>query len=220
MQAVVAIHDVNPVYEDRIKRLRDMLVGFGVKKYTYCVVPFFHGVEKLRLDKNPSFVSFLKKEKKDIALHGYTHLKVNHFSEEEFFRMSYQAAAKRIKDGLSIFRKVKIKPSGFVAPVWVASQGTVLAAEGAGFNYATWGNKIFSFKRQREAITNVVIRGNVLTIPSTVMSLIEIAKGDTLQLAFHPTDSILKVELLEELLTLIESKGYKLTDYNSFALSK
>ena len=220
MKAVVAIHDVHPLNHEKIKSLRKTLRGLGVKKLTYCVIPIFHGVEEYRIDKNPSFAGFLRKGGEDIAIHGLTHLKISHLSEEEFFRLPYQSAAGKLKEGLAILKRAGLKPNGMIPPVWVASPGTILAAKDAGLNYAVSGNRIFSFKKKKEIPTNVAIRGNLLTIPSTVLSLMEIAKGDTIQVAFHPNDTHLKEEILEELLSLIESKGYEITDYNSFALSE
>jgi predicted deacetylase len=118
------------------------------------VVPDFHGRHPLR--SFPRFVDKLfawKARGCDLWLHGYTHedspeaapvrgpsqwfeSRFLTAGEGEFHRLDFDAARKRLNQGLAVFADVLgLRPEGFVPPAWLTNRQADRAIAAAGFAF-------------------------------------------------------------------------------------
>ncbi len=148
----VTLHDVSPRYEKTIMRIHDALVELGAARYSMLVVPDFWG--KWPLEDSPGFCEWLRDlsaEGTEMILHGYHHydsigshgavdrVRSAFFTrgEGEFLGLDRQAAAELLKKGKDELERIlEIDITGFTAPAWLYSTGTLKALSETGFTYA------------------------------------------------------------------------------------
>ncbi|HOP26266.1 MAG TPA: polysaccharide deacetylase family protein [Candidatus Sabulitectum sp.] len=155
----VSLHDVTPVLEKRSRRLVDIAMEYAGTSFTVLLVPDFHS--RGRLDRFPQFCTWLRELRDmgvEFALHGCTHLGGGRFltsGEGEFLGMSAKEAAKRVSEGKAIFQDAMgEEPSGFTAPAWIYSAGTMEALGGYPFQWVETRSSLrFSTgKRERSPV--------------------------------------------------------------------
>jgi predicted deacetylase len=128
----VSIHDVSPFYFKEIKIIFRELEKFQVSRFNILITPYWD--DKYLISKNKEFVKLLKSkitENTPIVLHGYNHKSISKslskigkslgtgFDYLEFKSLSAEETEKKIKEGLNLLKKVfKVKPKGFVPPMW------------------------------------------------------------------------------------------------------
>lgn len=144
---LVSLHDVNPVMEEYSKRMADVIMETAGPCFTMLVVPDYHS--RGRLDRFPGFCSWLREMQGlgvEIAQHGFRHLdsskrkslsgKLLTHGEGEFSTVTAEEARKRIEQGYEILSEVLgAEPSGFTAPAWLYSRGTLEALKGFSFRW-------------------------------------------------------------------------------------
>lgn len=148
----VTLHDVSPRHEKTIMRIHDELVELGVTRYSMLVVPDFWG--KWPLEDSPAFCEWLRELSAagtEMILHGYYHrdsigshgfvdrVRSALFTrgEGEFLGLACQAAAELLEKGKNDLERIlKTDITGFTAPAWLYSRGTLEALSKGGFTYA------------------------------------------------------------------------------------
>ncbi len=142
---LVSLHDVTPAMEDRSKRMVEMIMEETGPSFTMLVVPDYHSAG--RLDRFPEFCSWLRELHSlgvEMAQHGFTHLDFSvrkslsgRFltgGEGEFSTTDEKQAKKRIGEGFSVLSDaLGCEPTGFTAPAWLYSRGTLEALKSFSF---------------------------------------------------------------------------------------
>lgn len=136
----IAIHDVAPATWPQCERLLALTDALGAPPVTLLVVPDFHG--RGRVDRAPAFLRAVEQRRArgdEIALHGYFHRdgapaprsplawlrrRALTAGEGEFADLGVTDAATRLRLGLDLFANCGWNVEGFVAPAWLASDGT------------------------------------------------------------------------------------------------
>ena len=150
---VVSLHDVALSTWDVSRKIVDDLGRRGVRTSSLLVVPDYHH-QGLATAHRP-FVSWLRQLEADgheIVIHGYFHerearaeeslfdrfvTRVYTQGEGEFFDLAYDEAFRRITSARDDFRRVGLKPYGFIAPAWLLNAEGERAARDAGMEYTT-----------------------------------------------------------------------------------
>jgi len=172
---IVSFHDLHPGSRAACDKFLETLREHGVPRATLLVVPCWHGAPPCSED--PEFAAWLRDraaEGHEICLHAFRHVAGavtgnavqramgRHYTagEGEFYQMSRDDAAVRLRAGLEIItRGCGVPVWGFTAPAWLLSDGGRAALRAAGFHYTTrWG--------QVELLQN----GGVLPAPVLVWS--------------------------------------------------
>ena len=128
---LLSIHDASPFFLKELKIIFRELDKLKVSRYNILITPLWDN--KYNIDKNPEFIKLIKRHSLNsrIALHGYTHMsdsgpykflgKITGLGSEylEFDNISEKETEDKIKKGLKLLKKAfKIKPEGFVPPMW------------------------------------------------------------------------------------------------------
>jgi predicted deacetylase len=142
---VVAVHDVTPVHDDRIRRILALFGRVGIARPALFVVPDWHG--EGNLERHPAFVDMLLERQAagaEVFLHGHRHDEVGHerslrehlhvfgrtARSAEFLVIGRDEAARRMDRGLEMFGRLGLEAIGFVPPAWIFGASTrALAAE-------------------------------------------------------------------------------------------
>jgi len=131
---LVAIHDVTPAHDERVRRIMQLLAECGVDQYAMLVVPQWHGAWEV--PQHPDFARLLQERAAagaEIFLHGLRHDEVgiprawrHHLQaygrtrgEGEFMALSPAEAGARLDRGLEVLRQSGLNPVGFVPPAWL-----------------------------------------------------------------------------------------------------
>lgn len=131
---LVAVHDVTPAHDDRVRRILHLLDDAGVARYALLVVPQWHG--DWELPRHGEFAALLRERAAggaEVFLHGLRHDERgtrrswhHHLQafgrtdgEGEFLALSPTEAGARMDRGLEILRGSGLEPVGFVPPAWL-----------------------------------------------------------------------------------------------------
>jgi predicted deacetylase len=147
---LAAIHDVGPLFESEVDRLRDLLLArLPEDRVAMLVVPCHWG--RAPIVPGSPFARRLRawaEAGTEMFVHGWFHkddsfhigatarFKARHLtaSEGEFLGLGAQAARERMEAGRSLIEEVTGRPvAGFVAPAWLYGRGAMRAAAEAGF---------------------------------------------------------------------------------------
>ena len=149
----VVLHDVAPSTWPDCIRILAMLDELRATPLTLLIVPQFH--QGCRIDDDADFVAAIRQRVvrgDEIALHGYFHRdtaakpttlsqwfrrRVMTAGEGEFAGMDRSEANARIVRGLKLFQRLGWHAQGFVAPAWLASDGTLAALSTTGLRYTS-----------------------------------------------------------------------------------
>lgn len=219
---LASIHDVSPYHEARLERLVPLVeAAVGPGRFAMLVVPDFHRTASL--GDNPGFAHKLRHWAEagcEIFLHGYTHCDESEHrtfadrmkaggltaDEGEFLGLDYSDAIRKLSAGRKLLEDLIGRPvSGFVAPAWLYSRGSLKALRDQGFTLAEDHFRVWN--PQNGA---VLTRGPVLTYASRSRSrlvssilwsriaTVALARARTVRIAVHPHDveaSVLRREI-------------------------
>jgi predicted deacetylase len=161
----IAVHDVAPATWPQCTVLLDLLADLRCAAITLLVVPDYHG--RGRIADAPQIVRAIDRCVEygaEVALHGYFHLdgepsprnaldwlrrRVLTAGEGEFSALSAAAAAGRIERGRRELADLGWPVRGFVAPAWLASEGTWQALREAQLGYTATHRALFALDGMR-----------------------------------------------------------------------
>jgi predicted deacetylase len=154
----ISLHDVAPATLDECRDVLDFLDTLNAGPVALLVVPDYHG--RGRVDRDPAFVSFVDariRRGDEVVLHGLRHVdsaplglgvrewlerRVYTAGEGEFSRLDTATARRALLRGLAILRGAGWHPTGFVAPAWLMSPGTLEALEDLPFRYCSTRSEV------------------------------------------------------------------------------
>ncbi len=171
---VVSIHDVAPPVVSQVREILGQLRAAGIGSTSLLVIPNFQG--KWPIDQHPDFCKWLHERRQagdEIVLHGYEHVEVKApksvvekiqnrvctVGEGEFLSLSYAEARERLEWGLATFRKADLHTTGFVAPSWLMSAGTLDAIRDLGIQYTNTYVQFTDLRSGRTAIAPSLVFG-------------------------------------------------------------
>lgn len=131
---LVAIHDVTPAHDDRVRRILRLVAEAGVTQYALLVVPQWHG--DWDLHRHPEFTGLLRERAAagaEVFLHGLRHdeqgVRRSWYhnlrawgrtdGEGEFLALPPAEAGSRLDRGLEMLHQAGLEPVGFVPPAWL-----------------------------------------------------------------------------------------------------
>jgi predicted deacetylase len=170
MKLLVSIHDVSPATAPRVQQLWARCAARGIWP-ALLVVPNWHG--EWPLDRYPHFVRWLRRrceQGAEIFLHGERHDESGlrrrwpqalsawgrTANEAEFLTLNETQARERIERGAALLRSLGLDPVGFVAPAWLAKEGTARAAAACGLVIGEDERYVFLYRRQTRLASPVV----------------------------------------------------------------
>lgn len=172
---LVSIHDVGPLSEGAVDRLRDLLARHvSEDRLALLVVPDYWG--EAPLTPGSPFATRLRgwaESGADVFVHGWFHkdlathqgtiarLKASHMTagEGEFLGLDRATALDRMERGRALIEDVTgRKVTGFIAPAWLYGDGALAALAEAGFALAEDHWKVW-----QPVTGRVLVRGPVLT---------------------------------------------------------
>ena len=236
-QIVVSLHDVAPATAELSRRWLELLETLGVRASLLVIPGRWNGQE---LSHSPAFVDWLHAAESrghEIVQHGLLHTRDNNFTStskrsrvgqllgrgcQEFWELPYEEAFKRLIHGKSMMTKCGFHATGFVAPAWMMSEGTLDALRDTGFQYTN--NHTHLINTQTGAKKFVVVTSqrprSLLSLPGVAVTN-GIAKyaesqGKPLRIAIHPAD-LMSPRLREanlKLITQFLSRGYVSMTYD------
>src|SRR5438093_1289255 len=209
---LVSIHDVSPCFQRQIDFLYDQLRGaLGSASLAMLVVPNFW--RRAPIAEAPYFVQKLRQWADagvEMMLHGWVHrddqrhagagnaFKARYLTagEGEFLGLSRADATHRLRDGRLALEDATGRPvSGFVAPAWLYSPGTLQALGEQGFRIAEDHWRIWDpATGQRLAFAPVITwasRSKLRTAASLALARLApplLESVDVARLAVHPGD--------------------------------
>jgi len=203
---VISVHDVAPSTFQLSKRAVRRMEQFGATCSLLVVPGPWNGAS---LSDSPKFIDWLhdcEARGHEIVQHGYTHEKLSAPSWSrvqsailtrgcnEFHSLGYSEAIRRMELGLKQLINYDFAPTGFVPPGWLASEGTVQAANDLGFAYLTTRTRFLHLvARQSHTIPAWSHRPNsTLSFAGALWWQIgttsRLLMPNSLRLALHPGD--------------------------------
>lgn len=189
-------------------RLWELCAGQGVMP-ALLVVPNWHG--QWPLEDHPRFLEWLRaraSEGAEIVLHGERHDEAGlrrgprdqwrawgrTDNEGEFLTLDGTAAQARLIGGLARLRQLRLEPTGFVPPAWLAREATYQAAAAAGLSFSE-DHRCVRLLRTGRRVRSPVVRWSARTPTRAWGSVAVAAARSVLQrrsrwprIAFHPGD--------------------------------
>lgn len=216
--ALLSLHDVSPAFEDDVVKSCDRLSDLGLESFTLLVTPFYGMKMSNSLEKNGIFSKYLQSLGLELSLHGYSHLSKSG-TGDEFSRIALDRAMVRLRSGFNAIEKtLKLKPSGFVPPLWQAPLKMVDAAREVGFSYCVIGNKLYSFADSRAFTTARCLISEGSANTSFVDSVVELELGGAVQVGVHPLDYRVN-KVFELLVDMKDRLGYRFVGYLDYLRS-
>lgn len=236
-QIVVSLHDVAPATAELSRRWLELLETLGVRASLLVIPGRWNGQE---LSQSPAFVDWLHAAESrghEIVQHGLWHARDKKFAStsrrsqvgqllgrgcQEFWELPYEEAFRRLIQGKSIMAKCGFQATGFVAPAWMMSEGTLDALRDTGFHYTNTHTHLINTQtgaRRLVVVTSQRPR-SFLSLPGVAVTngiakYVE-SRGKPLRIAIHPAD-LMSPRLREANLKLIIqflSRGYDSVTYD------
>ncbi len=228
----ITLHDVSPRHEKTIMQIHDVLVDLGAARYSMLVVPDFWG--EWPLEDSPGFCEWLRDLSAggtEMILHGYHHydsigshgaidrVRSALFTrgEGEFLGLDFSAAAELLSKGKNELERIlKTDVTGFTAPAWLYSKGTLKALSEIGFTYAesrwrTW-NPLTGDTYLRVPVVNYAGGGSLKRWVADLWvtsSGVVLGGARTVRFAIHPADfenEITRGKITKHLETLLRKR--------------
>lgn len=210
--AIVAVHDASPQYLSKIPKIDDFLRGEKIDDFSYLIIPRFRDKDSQDISEHETFAEIMEGTGQELVMHGYTHS--NLLIEDEFFT-TYKSAWHKILMARKIFKRCfGYVPKGFIPPMWMISKGALKAVRDAGFDYTSSNKYFYDFRAGTAFRSTLVIRGSVMSVPSTFNALFR--RKPLVEIALHPQDTLPKRKLLKVLINYLKKKGYTFLSYKSF----
>ncbi len=228
----LAVHDVSPAHFDTLRKIHSAMVELGAVRYSMLVVPDYHG--RWPLEEFPDFCRWLRELEEngvEMVLHGCRHegsgnrlstadrIRSSLFtrSEGEFMGLDEKAAEKLLQKGReTLKRTLDIEVSGFVAPAWLYSRGTIAALAKTGFIFAENRWRIWTPRTGRTILRMPAVNysgGGLLK--RFIAALWVMASGiilggsETVRFAVHPCDfedDVIRNTVMKRLKTLLSKR--------------
>ena len=236
-QIVVSLHDVAPATAELSRRWLDLLETLGVRASLLVIPGRWNGQE---LSKSPAFVDWLHAAESrghEIVQHGLLHTRDKNFAStskrsrigqllgrgcQEFWELPYEEAFQRLIHGKSIMTKCGFHATGFVAPAWMMSEGTLDALRDTGFQYTNNHTHLINTQTGEKKFVVVTSQRprSLLSLPGVAVTngiakYVE-SQGKPLRIAIHPAD-LMSPRLREanlKLITQFLSRGYVSMTYD------
>jgi len=210
--AIVAVHDVAPKYLDKVEKIDEFLRKQSIDDFSYLIIPRLHDKGSQEITEHEAFADIMRGTGQELVLHGLTHM--NLFLEDEFFT-NYDNARQKLMEGKKIFKECfGYPPKGFIPPMWTISKAALTAVGDGGFKYTSSNKYFYDLRDKIRFRSTLVVRGNVMTVPSTFNTLFR--RRPLVEVALHPKDTLPKRRLLKILLNFLRRKGYDFLSYESF----
>jgi uncharacterized protein len=208
---IVSLHDVAPSTFALIRQQVEELAALGVNQTSLLVIPYHHGIKKLEDDS--ALCSWLFKQQElghEMVLHGWEHRIPNSKGtsnastwfyenlytsrEAEFLNLNRQEASQLIGEGLDMFRKLGLKPEGFIAPAWLMNPDVEHAAREHKLLYTNTISELIQLPTNRRVRTRSCVwstragwrRGCSLIWNRFLFQKLQSA--DPLRISLHPND--------------------------------
>jgi uncharacterized protein len=236
-QIVVSLHDVAPATAELSRRWLELLESLGVRASLLVIPGRWNGQE---LSKSPAFVDWLHAAESrghEIVQHGLLHTRDKNFAStskrarigqllgrgcQEFWELPYEEAFQRLIHGKSIMTKCGFHATGFVAPAWMMSEGTLDALRDTGFQYTNNHTHLINTQTGEKKFVVVTSQRprSLLSLPGVAVTngiakYVE-SQGKPLRIAIHPAD-LMSPRLREanlKLITQFLSRGYVSMTYD------
>jgi hypothetical protein len=141
---------------------------------------------------------------------------------QEFWELPYEEAFQRLIHGKSIMTKCGFHATGFVAPAWMMSEGTLDALRDTGFQYTNNHTHLINTQTGEKKFVVVTSQRprSLLSLPGVAVTngiakYVE-SRGKPLRIAIHPAD-LMSPRLREanlKLITQFLSRGYVSMTYD------
>ena len=212
---IVSLHDVTPAHRDRLERAERFLAAWGISQATYLLVPDFHGIAVA--DGSEHFVDWCRASRPFAVqwfLHGYFHservdppprarldligrvvarLLSDH--EAEFGALRGVQLLERLHAGIRVFEGcLGTRPTGFVAPAWLADDELIPALTTLGFSFTENHRRVFQLQTGWSRAVPVITwatRTVVRRYGSLAVSALQRriwARQPVVRIALHPHD--------------------------------
>lgn len=236
---IVSLHDVAP---GSFAASRKWMELFDSQKIAVSMLVIPGSWSGTSLSEDVLFQNWLKdvvKNKHEIVLHGYSHqakiklpfrpLKTLSGAVlargcEEFWTLSQDEAQVRLKSGLAVLGQLGFKPSGFIAPGWLASKETVNALRLMSFGYTNSHFLVRDLARDKKFFAPVVCQRTGATSSRLVLRLTHILANVLgflrlpIRIAVHPDDlhdPIIRAGIIR-IVDRALARGYESVTYEKF----
>jgi peptidoglycan/xylan/chitin deacetylase (PgdA/CDA1 family) len=214
-----------------------VLETLGVRASLLVIPGRWNGQE---LSQSPAFVDWLHAAESrghEIVQHGLLHTRDKNFAStskrarigqllgrgcQEFWELPYEEAFQRLIHGKSIMTKCGFHATGFVAPAWMMSEGTLDALRDTGFQYTNNHTHLINTQTGEKKFVVVTSQRprSLLSLPGVAVTngiakYVE-SQGKPLRIAIHPAD-LMSPRLREanlKLITQFFSRGYVSMTYD------
>ncbi len=185
---LISVHDIIPSAENDVVSTLDWLQEIGIANPTLLITPFHSMKSANSFEKCPLFIEYLLSLRNEISLHGYSH-QTKSGSPAEFQRMPRERMQSRLLLGITLMKKYfKIRPYGFIPPMWLAPKGLAKIFEELGMKYIAIGSEIhFAGASAPLSASSLIISQGVNRLNLSDVTL-ELELGGSIQLAIHPLD--------------------------------
>lgn len=216
---IVSIHDVSPIFLDRIRKIVSVLDSLQIRERTLAVIPNF--VKKFNIARYKKFIEYLQSVDGEYCLHGLYHLRTPSGNE---FTNSPETSDKLLTMAEEIFRKsFGFDAEGFIPPYWVVNRYFLRILSHHNFCYTNTANYLIDLKRNKKifflagSFDYGDVRLNKLLFPLSINILkILIKSGLSLRIALHPKDLELRFQLVVKILKKLIEAGYESKNYLNY----
>ena len=240
---IVSLHDVAPGSAETSRRWMELFDERNLAVSLLVIPGLWNGTELLADEQFQKWLAQISSSSHEIVLHGLNHQMIEEPSTsslklisgrffargcQEFWALSKADAKALVSDGLNKLSSLGYKPSGFIAPGWLASTGTKQAISEIGFSYTTSHLQISDLLFEKRHFASVICqRPNAPTtrlvmLMTTLLAEILMALRLPLRIAVHPED-LHDAKLRKRILKLVSRavvNGYQSITYDQFVSSR
>jgi predicted deacetylase len=217
--AVITIHDVSPLYSEKILEVADQLEKLQLK-YNFAVIPYHNEKKQNDVRKNSDLIKIIKTYNRPIALHGLYH--EHNGDPEEFHDLSMKDTEDEIKRGMNILNDMAIKTDVFVPPTWTVTKQTMEVLSKLGFNIVETDEEILILKKSTRLHADTLNwdRGSkemnkvFCTINKQLYEKKVMGNTQLIRIAIHPKDDKHALEDQKEMLQGLKEINYTFLHYD------
>ncbi len=217
--AIITIHDVSPLYSDKILKVADQLEKLKLK-YNFAVIPYQNEKKQNDIRKNSDLVKMIKTYNRPVALHGLYH--EHNGDPEEFYNLGMRDTESEIKRGVNILSDMGIKTDVFVPPTWTVTKQTMEVLGKLGFNIVETDEEILILKKSTRLHADTLNwdRGSkemnkvFCTINKQLYEKKVMGNTQLIRIAIHPKDDKHALEDQKEMLQGLKETNYTFLHYD------
>src|ERR1700736_247098 len=170
---VVSIHDVSPLTQAICHQILEELARLGVTQTSLLVIPIYHNQTPVTRDLGfQKWLAAKVQSGHEAVLHGYYHQRTKQptdsplsrwttefytAGEGEFFDLSFEEAAGRLRCGLADLSFLPQEIEGFIAPAWLLGEEAERAVRQASFRYTTRIGSVIGLKNEGEIVSRSLV---------------------------------------------------------------